>query len=579
MRHICRYLIVFLTVSVPAAFVAAPALAQGMAVGDFNGDGRRDLAVGVPDEDITVAGVALADAGAVNVLYGGVAAGLSGRGSEFLHEGAADVAGAAEANDRFGHALASGDFNGDGYDDLAVGVPGQAVGGDAGAGAVHVFYGSSMGLVGLSLFGGTLVNDVVWHRDSGSVLETADPGDNFGWALAVGNFNGDKYDDLAIGVPFDDVNDMDAGSVHVLHGWSSGLVAADRAGTTGVNEDDQVWHEDVGDIDMVTEPADYFGWSVAAGDFNDDGFADLAVGAPGESVDGGMNVDPQGAGAVLTLRGSSAGLTDAGREKWHQATPTLAGLADTAEVGDAFGYALAVGDFDGNGCDDLAIGVPLEDDNSRSLAVFWDVGAVHVIYGFPGGGALSYAGAQFWHQDTQTGAGAMGDSREPGDAFGLTLAAGDLNGDGYADLVVGVPNEDFGSASNAGAINVLYGSGKGGLSLAETEFWHQDTAGVTDTAEGDDFFSRSLAIGDFNGDTYADLAIGVPGEGITSLGAFREHAGAVAVLHGSSRNLTASDDGATAGTNENDQFWHQNSTDVADTNERHDHFGGGGVVP
>jgi hypothetical protein len=74
------------------------------------------------------------------------------------------------------------------------------------------------------------------------------------------------------------------------------------------------------------------------------------------------------------------------------------------------------------------------------------------------------------------------------------------------------------------------------------------------------------------------VTVGVPGEGITSGGAFREHAGAVTVLHGSSQNLTASDDAATAGVDENDQFWHQNRTDVADTNERHDHFGGGRVV-
>jgi hypothetical protein len=284
---------------------------------------------------------------------------------------------------------------------------------------------------------------------------------------------------------------------------------------------------------------------------------------------------------VVTLRGSSAGLTDAGREIWNQPTPTVVGLADTAEVGDAFGYALAVGDFDGNGCDDLAVGVPLEDDNSSPLAIFADVGAIHVIYGFPGG-ALSHAGDQFWHQDSQTADGAVADSRERGDLFGLSLIAGDLNSDGYADLAVGVPFEDlstpFATVADAGAINVFYGSNNGGLSLAATQFWHQDRASVTETADTDDYFALSLAIGDFNGDGFADLAIGIPGEGVTSGGAFREHAGAVAVLHGSRVNLTASDDAATAGTNENDQFWHQNSAGVADSNENHDHFGGGRIA-
>jgi hypothetical protein len=188
MRLIHHPLAPALVAFVMSLLVCQPALAQGMARGDFNGDGYRDLAIGVPDEDITVNGLVITDAGAVNVLYGGGANGLSSAGNEFLHQGGPDIIGAAEADDRFGYALASGDFNDDGYDDLAVGVPGQAVGGDAGAGAVHVFYGSSMGLVGLSLFGGTLVTDVIWHRDSGSVLEAADPGDNFGWSLAAGNF-------------------------------------------------------------------------------------------------------------------------------------------------------------------------------------------------------------------------------------------------------------------------------------------------------------------------------------------------------------------------------------------------------
>jgi FG-GAP repeat len=246
-------------------------------------------------------------------------------------------------------------------------------------------------------------------------------------------------------------------------------------------------------------------------------------------------------------------------------------------------YEPFVGDFDGNGCDDLAIGVPFEDDERNSLAVFVDVGAIHVLYGSPGSD-LWLRGPQFWHQDSANADGAVGDARESGDVFGLSLAAGDLNADGYADLVVGVPFEDIpvflaGSTPDAGAVNVFYGRANDGLSLAGTQFWHQDSQSVTDTAESGDQFSMSLAIGDFNGDSFADLAIGVPGEGITSNGAFRDHAGAVNVLHGSSASLTASDDAGTAGIDENDQLWHQNSADVADANETHDHFGGGRVVP
>jgi hypothetical protein len=586
MRFNCLHLTTTLVVLTLAPLVCESAFAQGMTQGDFNGDGYRDLAVGVPDEDLVVNGLVIADAGAVNVLYGGEGGGLAATGNELLYQGGPDTADAAESGDRFGYALASGDFNGDGYGDLAVGVPGQRVGLDHGAGAVHVFYGSRQGLMALTVFGAA-VSDVVWHRDSAGVLHTADPGDNFGWALTSGDFNGDHYGDLAIGVPYDDAIEPNAGSVHVLHGSSAGIVATNLLPTLAVNEEDQVWHQDVGDIRNTAEPDDHFGWSVAAGDFDGDGDADLAIGVPGESVGLGLdpawNAGPQDAGLVVVVEGSALGLTDVGNEIWSQAAPQVVGLLDTAHAGDAFGYSLSVGDFDGNGCDDLAIGVPFEDDRSSQLVIFGNVGAIHVLYGFPGGD-LSPAGQQFWHQDSANADGAVADARESGDVFGLSLAAGDLDGDGYADLVVGVPFEDIpvflaGSTPNAGAVNVFYGRANDGLSLAGTQFWHQDSQSVTDTAENGDQFSMSLAIGDFNGDSFADLAIGVPGEGITANGAFRDHAGAVNVLHGSSASLTATDDAATAGIDENDQLWHQDSASVADEKERHDHFGGGRVVP
>jgi hypothetical protein len=297
----------------------------------------------------------------------------------------------------------------------------------------------------------------------------------------------------------------------------------------------------------------------------------------GLGTDGDADAGPKGAGAVVVLLGSSEGMTDSGAEFWVQDAPGINGLSDLAEPGDAFGYSLAVGDFDGNGADDLAIGVPFEGPDGTDPARR-EAGAVHVVYGVPGQG-LGFGGPQFWHQDSSTADGTVADAREAGDAFGLSLAAGDLDGDGCADLVVGVPYEDvstlFATIADAGAVHVLYGRQDGGLSLGGNQYWHQDSSRVTDTAETGDLFAMSLAIGDFNGDAHADLAIGVPAEGITSAGAFREHAGAVSVLHGSASGVTAADDAATLDVDENDQFWHQNSTDVADTNERHDHFGGG----
>ena len=110
---------------------------------DFNSDGADDLAVGVPLDNVgTVVG-----AGAVNVLYGS-ATGLSGTGSQLVSQNTPGVPGNAEVDDGFGFALATGDFNGDTFADLAVGAPGEGVGTAGAAGAVNVLYGSATGSAG-----------------------------------------------------------------------------------------------------------------------------------------------------------------------------------------------------------------------------------------------------------------------------------------------------------------------------------------------------------------------------------------------------------------------------------------------
>jgi FG-GAP repeat len=142
------------------------------------------------------------------------------------------------------------------------------------------------------------------------------------------------------------------------------------------------------------------------------------------------------------------------------------------------------------------------------------------------------------------------------DAAGQLKA--DFNGDGFADLAVGVPDEDVGTITNAGAVNVLYGSGTG-LSAAGNQLWHQDSGGILDGAEADDIFGWALAAGDFNGDGFADLAVGVPGESVGTI----SFAGVVNVLYGSGSGLSAT----------GNQLWHQDRSGVADVAEADDHFG------
>jgi hypothetical protein len=139
-------------------------------------------------------------------------------------------------------------------------------------------------------------------------------------------------------------------------------------------------------------------------DFNHDGFADLAVGVPRDRPG-----DIPFAGAVNVLYGSAAGLSGSGSQYFTQNTP---GVASSAERYDAFGAALAGGDFDSDGAADLAVGAPLEGVGSVFLA-----GAVNVLYG--SGDGLSGSGSQLFTQDTP----GVGSSAENNDRFGLALAA------------------------------------------------------------------------------------------------------------------------------------------------------------
>jgi hypothetical protein len=424
---------------------------QALAIGDFDGDGYGDLAVGAPFEDVG----AVSSAGAVNVIYGTRVEGLSTDRNRYITQADDGMDGNAEEGDHFGEALAAGDFDGDGYDDLAIGVPWEDVSTVVDAGAVHVLYGSANGL--------DIPRNKAWFEDL--LQSDSEAGDRCGSSLAAGDFDGDGYDDLAIGVPYENLVDIvDSGAVIIAWGSSTGF-------TTRVSND--FWHQDRSGIADTAEAYDVFGHTLAAADVNGDGRDDLAIGVPFEDLGDVVN-----AGVVHVLHGSATGLA-APDEYWNQ---NSTGVGSLAEEDDLFGWALTFGDFDGDGFADLAVGLPDED---------WDLpdtGIVQVFYGTTAGLTTP---DQIWRQDI-SGVDGM---EEEDDRFGWSLAAADFNRDGRDDLAVGVPYEDVvvsgTSIQDAGMVNLLYGS-SAGLVADGDQLWYQGNR-ILGTPELGDRFGYALA--------------------------------------------------------------------------------------
>lgn len=467
-----------------------------VASGDFNGDGYRDLAASASRYDFDGSTV---DAGRVQIHLGGPA-GLAPTSNYYVTGGSTQM--------RFGEALVFGDFDGDGADELVVGAPGFDVGGQDEAGRIYVYRYTSPS-----------PTQSFFDQNAGGIQDAAEPFDHFGSALAVGDFDNDGFQDLAIGVPGENLEDpaptqLDAGVVQILYGSASGLsdVGNQRFTQTAL-----------GGVQANAR----FGAVLAAGDFNEDeNFDDLAIGVPERDVAAVTD-----AGQLVILRGTATGLLTTNSQVLDQ---TAFGLLNQA--GDRFGAALAAGDFNRtSGCwfslacrTDLAVGLPGQDHGAEVQA-----GAVMVAYGSNTG--ISLTGSQFFYQDDLLDGSS---SPESNDNFGAALTSewvtaaeltGVLGAGGNPDhLVIGALNEDWLSDVNAGIVHLVFGGPTGLLSGPPGQYWFVGPGMAAAPIQGDARFGNALAIGDFDNDGHADLAVAALEQDVAGQG----DAGMVQILYG-----------------------------------------------
>ncbi len=459
--------------------------------GDVNGDGYHDLIIGAPGVQI---GNTANTNGAAYIVFG-KASGFSPTidlGSLNGTNGF-KISNDSITNGMLGSSVAgAGDVNGDGFDDVVVGVPKANINGNSNCGISYIIFGSNTstaevktnsinGANGFALFGSAV----------GQLLGSSVSG--------AGDINGDGYADVLIGAPGVDVvkpgnvTVESAGAAYVLYGHSGNfnpfnseaLLGSPNGGASGFRLEGQNAFDDVG------------GSVSSAGDFNGDGFADFIVGSINSDAPGAVS-----AGRAYIVYGHAAAFSS------PVALSSITGSAGVQVAGisaaDHFANSVhGAGDINGDGFSDIIVGDSLRDQNGVNS------GESYVVYGHAGtfNSPISAANADI--RIVGPGASSFAGTSVSG--------AGDFNGDGYGDLLVGVPA----TATSSGSAYIVFGK-PGGFSAPVDLSTLDGKAGfqLHGLNIGDAAGSSVSSAGDVNGDGFDDLLIGAPqaSHGVTNAG-------------------------------------------------------------
>ncbi len=380
-----------------------------------------------------------------------------------------NFSGGLNDGDNWGAALSNiGDLEGDGVVDLAVGAPGDDDNGDN-RGAVWILFLNADGSVDIS----TKIAD-----NSGGFNGDLDDNDRFGSALAgIGDLNGDGARDLVVGAPMDDDGGDDRGALWVLFLNANGTVTA----SSKISDQS-------GGLPSKLDDGDQFGAAVTdLGDLDGDGIRDLAVGAPLRQQNGAAK------GSVWILFMNANGSVRAANEIGDGEGK----FKDSLDADDRFGAAVpGLGDLDGDGIPDLAVGAPQHDAGGSNR------GAVWILLMNRDG---SVKDQRMIAQDEAGFSGRLADD----DRFGSALVrSGDLDGDGVRDLAVGAPMSDDG-AGDSGAIWLLFMKANGKVK-GEAKISQQDGKFKENLNSGDNFGAALTDLGNLDNERSDDLAVGAP---------------------------------------------------------------------